>query len=261
MINHNSTMGILLTTGEFAKLVNTTKRTLFLYDELGVLLPKEIDLKGDRLYVQDQLFSFNLLKLLQEAGISLKEIHRQLKNLNYSYRRLFKLYSNVIEKSINASVNAHKSVLAAYSPTNKLLSDFESSFSTEINTFVFKEILKDFPETAALIDSFHHYFTGLPTNPTYILETYESGYKIGVVKEKTIRVKAKYHNQIDLRLLPSNKILKRSRILSKKNEYFYMNNLKKSCKSLLNKPKAIRLIMHNRDNIHLKYLCETHIVL
>ena len=62
------------TTGEFAKLCYTTKETLFHYDEIGLLKPKMIKDNGYRYYLSIQYFEFDLIKVLQEAYMSLKEI-------------------------------------------------------------------------------------------------------------------------------------------------------------------------------------------
>ena len=61
-------------TGEFAKLCHTTKETLFHYDDIGLLKPKLVKDNGYRYYLSIQYFEFDLIKVLQEAKMSLKEI-------------------------------------------------------------------------------------------------------------------------------------------------------------------------------------------
>lgn len=61
-------------TGEFAKLCHTTKETLFYYDEIGILKPRIVKDNGYRYYLSRQYFEFDLIKVLQEAKMSLKEI-------------------------------------------------------------------------------------------------------------------------------------------------------------------------------------------
>lgn len=70
------------TTGEFAKLCHTTKETLFHYDELGILKPETVKENGYRYYVSKQYFEFDLIKVLQEAKMSLKEIQVFMKERN-----------------------------------------------------------------------------------------------------------------------------------------------------------------------------------
>lgn len=61
-------------TGEFAKLCGVTKDTLFHYDRLGLLKPARIGENGYRLYGLYQLDAFDLISVLKEVGLSLKEI-------------------------------------------------------------------------------------------------------------------------------------------------------------------------------------------
>lgn len=85
------------TTGEFAKLCHTTKETLFHYDDIGILKPKLVKENGYRYYLSYQYFEFDLIKVLQEVKMSLKEIkefmeQRNSENfvntLNEKYQRL-----------------------------------------------------------------------------------------------------------------------------------------------------------------------------
>lgn len=66
----------VFTTGEFAKLCNTTKETLFHYDKIGILKPKFIKRNGYRYYSAEQFFSFDTIQVLQKAGSSLEEIKK-----------------------------------------------------------------------------------------------------------------------------------------------------------------------------------------
>lgn len=78
MSNYNT----YYTTGEFAKLCHTTKETLFHYDKIGLLKPVKIKDNGYRYYLSQQYFQFDLIKVLQEAHLSLKEIHTFMKLRN-----------------------------------------------------------------------------------------------------------------------------------------------------------------------------------
>lgn len=70
------------TTGQFAKLCHTTKDTLFHYDQLGILKPIVIKDNGYRYYGSFQYYEFDLIKVLQEAQTSLKEIKEFMQNRN-----------------------------------------------------------------------------------------------------------------------------------------------------------------------------------
>lgn len=73
-------------TGEFARLCNTNKRTLFHYDAIGLLKPAFTDKKGYRYYSESQCDVFFTITCLKELGMPLGEIrsyieHRSPENL------------------------------------------------------------------------------------------------------------------------------------------------------------------------------------
>lgn len=72
------TTEIYLTTGEFAKLCGVNKRTLFHYDEIGLLKPALTDEKGYRRYSHRQLDVFLLIHGLKEVKFPLKEIREYM---------------------------------------------------------------------------------------------------------------------------------------------------------------------------------------
>ncbi len=69
-----------LTTGDFAKLCGVTKHTLFHYDEVGVFSPDVVDLNGYRYYSVVQIEVFQVIKMLKDVGMPLKEIKSYLDN-------------------------------------------------------------------------------------------------------------------------------------------------------------------------------------
>jgi len=84
--------------GEFAKLVQTTKRRLQFYDKKELLLTKR-EANGYRYYSLNDLFVYNFIYLLSSLGIPLREIKKLLtsrSNLNNS----FKLHAHAIQKHI-----------------------------------------------------------------------------------------------------------------------------------------------------------------
>ena len=62
------------TTGEFAKLCGTTKDTLYHYDRTGLLKPQVIGDNGYRAYAPEQLFEYDMIRVLRLAGSPLKQI-------------------------------------------------------------------------------------------------------------------------------------------------------------------------------------------
>jgi len=66
------------TTGEFAKLCNVKKQTLFHYDDIGLLSPAVTGENGYRYYSYAQLEVFSVISMLKEMDMPLKEIKKYL---------------------------------------------------------------------------------------------------------------------------------------------------------------------------------------
>ena len=69
---------IYLSTGEFAKLCGVNKRTLFHYDDIGLLKPAFTDEKGYRSYSHRQLDVFLLINGLKELKFPLKDVREYM---------------------------------------------------------------------------------------------------------------------------------------------------------------------------------------
>ena len=63
-----------ISTGNFAKLCHVTKKTLYFYDEIGLLKPIRVAKNGYRFYDVMQCDKMATIKMLQELGASLDEI-------------------------------------------------------------------------------------------------------------------------------------------------------------------------------------------
>lgn len=72
----------LLTAGEFAKLLSTTKATLRHYDQLGILQPALVEDNGYRYYRPDQAQVFLVIELFSDCGLTLKEIRGYLETFD-----------------------------------------------------------------------------------------------------------------------------------------------------------------------------------
>ena len=70
----NENLRKYFTTGEFAKLCHVKKQTLFHYDEIGLLSPEIKTEKGYRYYSYHQFDVFNVIELLKEVDMPLKDI-------------------------------------------------------------------------------------------------------------------------------------------------------------------------------------------
>lgn len=78
-------MDELLSVGEFASLLNTTKATLRHYDSMGVLKPAVIGDNGYRYYHPDQAQIFLAVMLFSECGLQLRDIKKYLNTFDVSH--------------------------------------------------------------------------------------------------------------------------------------------------------------------------------
>lgn len=66
------------TSGEFARLCNVKKQTLFHYDEIGVLVPELVGKNGYRYYSYGQLESFATISMLKDLEMPLADIKKYM---------------------------------------------------------------------------------------------------------------------------------------------------------------------------------------
>lgn len=71
-----------LTTGELAKKMRTTVRTLQFYDRIGLLIPAEETFGGRRLYDDANVVRLGQILALKQLGFSLEDIRDRLVNLD-----------------------------------------------------------------------------------------------------------------------------------------------------------------------------------
>jgi len=88
-------------TGKFAALLGTNKRTLFHYDEIGLFSPAYIDEKGYRFYSERQCETFELIAFLKDLGMPLKQIKQfVLDRCPEDLERLFVEQSQFVSQEI-----------------------------------------------------------------------------------------------------------------------------------------------------------------
>lgn len=88
--------------GEMAKLHNTTIQTLRYYDEIGLLVPIQVDVKsGYRYYSTEQFEQLNTINYLKDLGLPLKEIKVHLEQRNIEgFLKLLQKQSEITDKKI-----------------------------------------------------------------------------------------------------------------------------------------------------------------
>ena len=88
-------------TGEFAKLCNVNKKTLFYYDEIGLFKPEIVKENGYRYYSVYQLEVFDIIHTLRDLGVPLKQIKSFIDERNpKSVVKFFEYKTNEIENEI-----------------------------------------------------------------------------------------------------------------------------------------------------------------
>lgn len=97
-----------LSTGEFAKIMNTTKETLFHYEEMGIFYPDHVGKNGYRYYSIHQTDSLDMIMMLRDFGVPLKEIKKSMKHADTAH--LLDLYQNEIQ-SMEQKIQLWKSKL------------------------------------------------------------------------------------------------------------------------------------------------------
>lgn len=90
------------TTGEFAELCGIKKKTLFHYDDINLFKPEKVMSNGYRYYSKYQLEVFNVISVLKEIGMPLKEIKKFLDKRNpENTLQLLKYEKEQVEKEIH----------------------------------------------------------------------------------------------------------------------------------------------------------------
>lgn len=87
-----------VTIGQFAKVVDSTVRTLRYYDKIGLLTPRKRNESGRKVYTRADFDSFQQIMILKYLGLSLDEIKEQLTNEKLKNRDLMAVQKQLIEK-------------------------------------------------------------------------------------------------------------------------------------------------------------------
>lgn len=156
------------TTGEFAKLCNVEKRTLFYYDEIDLFKPDKIDANGYRYYTIFQLDTFAVIQALKTLKMSLDDINKFIHNRDiHTYHDFLESQEAVVNKQIEELKN-----VTYYLETSKL--QLEKAMEAEEDVVYFE---KQGTEYIELINDSSHFYNYL-----------NSGYFFGayITKEKLL---------------------------------------------------------------------------
>lgn len=175
----------LLTIGDFAKLAETTKRTVLWYEEKDILKPKQTDPEnGYRLYETGQIIDFKAILLLRKLNFSIKEIKNFLAKHN-SPEALF----NLKKKSLKEQIT---DLQVALTDTEKYYQNLQQTATlVDPNVKTFKPLpvyyldkLGPYHEIGDYFDELRSYFDHIPSG-TLGLAIYEDiGYQPKNAKTK-----------------------------------------------------------------------------
>ncbi|MHA7582962.1 MerR family transcriptional regulator [Paenibacillus vandeheii] len=87
-----------LTVSKFAKLADTTVRTLRHYRQLGILVPSLKNENDHYIYVNEDFKRLHEIQLLQSLGLSLNEIKVCLENPKYSFKEIIKVQEQSLQQ-------------------------------------------------------------------------------------------------------------------------------------------------------------------
>jgi DNA-binding transcriptional MerR regulator len=261
-------MNIYLKPYEFCSIAGTSKRTLLLYDKIGIFKPKKLSRNsgGTRLYTRGQAKEFKLIQVISSTGVPLSEILLSLQRFNFSYLRLYNHYKSRIINQAQSVISVIDDIIAGFEPYKNFLNHFELGFSNKIDGFKYS---KEF-DINEVFDKLNSLKDIGSVNNAYFIEFKP---KVNFWDNETRRFSIgststhlrSQTKEIDEDLLSFQydiaKCLKRSHLISKINEKSYIESMNLFLRSSSLKPKSIRLILHNREKDHRKYLCETNIIL
>ena len=117
-----------LTVDRFARFSRTTKATLIHYDRLGLLTPVSRGSNNYRYYSAGQLAVVNVIRTLQQLGMTLEEIKSHKDNMTpESMKELFETQGAKIDQKIEGWVRAQKLLSTLTQTVNSVLNIDEDS--------------------------------------------------------------------------------------------------------------------------------------
>lgn len=174
----------LLTIGEFAKLAETTKRTVLWYEEKGILKPKQVDPENKyRLYSIEQIIDFKAILLLRKLNFSIQEIKNYL--TKHNPENLF----NLKKKQLKADI---ADLTLALDSTEKYYNNLKKT-GTLVDPKI--KVIKPFPvyyidklgpyhKIGDYFEELHSYFSKVPKGTLGLVIYEDIGYKPENAKTK-----------------------------------------------------------------------------
>lgn len=188
----------LITVGEFAKLSQSTKRTVQWYIEQGLLKPVKTNSKGYRFFKSEQIIDFQVITLLRRLDFSLAEI-KNIINQNSDPKKFFEYKQKLIEdeiKRLKKSLNDIKTFNNSLNNEGVLIKP-EIKMTNEFEMF-YIERTGPYAKIYDYGNELKSYLSGVPKNATFLAMFSEEEYdpkkdtfKVGVVVRPAMKLKEK----------------------------------------------------------------------
>ena len=204
----------LLTSGVFARVAQSTKRTVHWYTNHGLLKPKKINSKGYRFYSIEQIIDLQVIMLLRKLNFSLPEIKKFLRK-NASTKELF--------------IQKKKELLEESKRLQKKIQDISDFYrNLETTGVLVKPTIKTIPSFKAYFIErtgpyskiydycfeLKSYFSFIPKNATYFVLFPDREYspkkdrlRIGVIATSDIKLKVESETIVKKEAIPTFKSL------------------------------------------------------
>jgi DNA-binding transcriptional MerR regulator len=119
-----------VTIGHFAKLVNTTIRTLRYYDKIELLKPTNRNEKGQKVYTRKEWELYQKISIFKQLGLSLEEIKTHLYKDTLKTKELLDLQEQMIKQKMEElneslqTIQRMKELYGKHSFSDKELEEF-----------------------------------------------------------------------------------------------------------------------------------------
>lgn len=200
----------LVTTGEFANLAATTKRTILFYAELGLLKPAKVNSSGYRYYLESQVLDFQRILLLSTLGVPLSEMTKSgnLVSLFESKKSLIEQEIRLLEFNLRSLTKFLKNLTVngtMVSPKIKTMRPFGIYFIDQEGSYA--KIGRYCHELASMFETTGKNFTTLAVFPEQGYRPKKSKIIIGAVATNGMKIKASFRQTIKYMKFNPGKVL------------------------------------------------------
>ena len=244
-----------LSTGEFAKLCNVKKHTLFHYDEIGILKPESYDENGYRHYSYTPLQLFYFISAMKEMGMSLSEIKIFLNN------RTPEKVKNLFVNRINELSDEINKIKVLQEVLKSRVDKIQSVFNIDINSLQveYQEEQRFFLSKSLKKDINKNLYAMIKNNFNEFIHKYSIDYSlstlIGIDKNEN-----KYKFIPENFLFHSQEEIPASRLFIKKEGYYLVGYHKGSFYTLENTYKKMITYIENNNLIMGKFSYSTKLL-